>query len=252
MQDIIKITNLHKAFKERSILSGINLSVKKGSSLVILGGSGSGKSVLIKTITGLLPADSGSIIIDNLETKNLSTKERKQIMQKCGFLFQGGALFDSLSIRDNIIFGVQDHTMSENEKNKLAENKLQSVGLPKHILNLYPSNLSGGMQKRVALARAICMNPKILFFDEPTTGLDPILANIINQLIIKLRRELGATTITITHDIESMKQIATDVAFIYQGKILWSGKKEEVENSNNEYLYQFIKGLTQGPINLNI
>jgi len=245
----IQVRALYKSFGNHKVLDGIDLDVKKGSSLVILGGSGTGKSVLIKTIIGLMQPDSGSILIDDAETSHISNKERFKIMEKSGFLFQGGALFDSLTIQDNITFFAEKlYKLSKKDKQEMAVSKLKAVGLSERILNFYPAELSGGMQKRVSLARAICSNPSLLFFDEPTTGLDPIMANIINELIIKAQEELGATTITITHDMNSAYQIAKEVALIHQGKILWFGTKEDMKNDDNPYLKQFINGLTTGPI----
>jgi phospholipid/cholesterol/gamma-HCH transport system ATP-binding protein len=245
----IQVKSLYKAFGNNKVLNGIDLSIKKGSSLVILGGSGTGKSVLIKTIVGLIRPDSGNIIIDGVETTNLSTKERFQMLGKCGFLFQGGALFDSLTVQENITFFAEKlYKLAKKDLKELAESKLSAVGLSPSTLNLYPSELSGGMQKRVSLARAICTNPEVIFFDEPTSGLDPIMSNVINELIIKAQSELGSTTITITHDMNSAYLIAKEVALIHQGKILWFGTKEEMKNSDNPYLHQFINGLTVGPI----
>lgn len=247
----IQIRKLYKSFGKNQVLNGIDLDIKQGSSTVIIGGSGTGKSVLIKTIVGLIRADSGNIIIDGVETTNLSNNDRFKFMETVGFLFQGGALFDSLIVQDNITFFAEKlHKLSKQDKEELATAKLKSVGLSSKVLNLYPSELSGGMQKRVSLARAICSNPSILFLDEPTTGLDPIMANIINELIIKVREELNATTITITHDMNSVYMIAQEVAMIYKGKILWSGTKEEVKHSDNTYIKQFINGLTTGPIDV--
>ena len=245
----IKIQGLSKSFGNHKVLDGIDLEIKKGDSLVILGGSGSGKSVLIKTIIGLIKPDNGTITIDGILTNNISNKERFKMMQKCGFLFQAGALFDSLTIQDNITFFAEKLSkLSKQDKQELAISKLESVGLPSRILNLYPSELSGGMQKRVSLTRAICSNPEIIFFDEPTTGLDPIMANVINELIIKIQKELNATTITITHDMDSAYKIATEIALLYNGKILWRGKKDEIKNTNNPYVKQFINGHVNGPM----
>lgn len=245
----IQIRELYKSFGKNQVLDGIDLDIKRGSSMVILGGSGTGKSVLIKTIVGLVRADSGSIMIDGVDTINLSGNDRFKFMETVGFLFQGGALFDSLTVQDNITFFAEKlYKLSGKDKEELAVDKLNSVGLSNKILNLYPSELSGGMQKRVSLARAICSNPSILFLDEPTTGLDPIMANVINELIIKVREELNATTIAITHDMNSAYMIAKEVAMIYKGKILWSGTKEEIQHSDNPYLKQFIHGSTTGPI----
>ena len=245
----IKINSLHKSFGGHVVLADINLDIKRDRSLVILGGSGTGKSVLIKTIIGLITPDSGSIIIDNVNTTHMSKQTRFDIMKKCGFLFQNGALFDSLTVQDNITFFAERlYQLSKNKKQEIAVDKLESVGLSAKILNFFPAELSGGMQKRVAIARAICSNPEIIFFDEPTAGLDPIMANIINELIVKIKTKLGATTITITHDLNSAGVIADDVALIYQGRIIWYGSRAEMQDAKDPYLYQFIHGLTKGPI----
>jgi phospholipid/cholesterol/gamma-HCH transport system ATP-binding protein len=247
----IKVRNLSKSFGNHKVLDGIDLDVKKDSSLVILGGSGTGKSVLIKTMIGLLSPDKGSIMFDNQETINISQKNRLKILENCGFLFQGGALFDSLNVSENITFFAQKlYSLKKNEIKELASKKLKSVGLSDRILELYPAELSGGMQKRVSLARAICTDPKIIFFDEPTTGLDPIMANVINDLIIKIREELGATTIAITHDMNSVRKIAKEVVLIHNGKIQWSGTKDKMENTDNPYMVQFINGLSSGPFEI--
>jgi phospholipid/cholesterol/gamma-HCH transport system ATP-binding protein len=246
-----EIKSLHKSFGNHHVLKGIDLEVRTDSSLVILGGSGTGKSVLIKSMIGLIRPNSGSILYDNNESVGLSDKDRLAILENCGYLFQAGALFDSLTVQENITFFAQKlHSLNKSAIKELASRKLHLVGLTDRILNLYPSELSGGMQKRVSLARAICTDPKIIFFDEPTTGLDPIMANVINDLIIKVRDELGATTITITHDMESARKIAKEVAFLYDGRILWSGDISEMNNAENPYLQQFINGRTQGPITL--
>ncbi|NRB10173.1 MAG: ATP-binding cassette domain-containing protein [Rickettsiaceae bacterium] len=245
----IQIKSLMKSFGNHQVLQGIDLDIKKDRSLVILGGSGSGKSVLIKIIIGLIKPDSGSVLLDGQDIINISHKERLRILENCGFLFQNGALFDSLNVEDNITFFAEKlYSLKKKEKRELASSKLKSVGLSDRILKLYPAELSGGMQKRVSLARSICTNPKIIFFDEPTTGLDPIMANVINDLIIKVREELGATTITITHDINSAKMIGQDVAFLHSGKILWHGCLTEMEKTDNPFLHQFINGLTKGPV----
>ena len=251
MTDILKfqVKSLRKSFGAHQVLKGVDLEVKKDSSLVILGGSGSGKSVLIKLMIGLLTPDSGSILYDNKESINLSNKERLAMLENCGYLFQAGALFDSLTVQENITFFAQKlHSLNRNDIKELASEKLHSVGLTDRILNLYPSELSGGMQKRVSLARAICTNPKVIFFDEPTTGLDPIMANVINDLIIKIQDELGATTITITHDMQSARKIAKEVAFLYDGQIIWSGAINSMNSADNPYLQQFINGSTEGPV----
>lgn len=253
MEAKIKIKDLHKSFGSHKVLRGVDLEVKAGSSLVILGGSGSGKSVLIKTIVGLMEPEKGNIWIDDIETTRINSKKRFEIMAKCGFLFQAGALFDSLTVLENVVFFAEKlNKMNSAEKRDLAEKKLHDVGMPPRILDLYPSELSGGMQKRVSLARAICTNPEIIFFDEPTTGLDPIMANVINELIIKVREDLGATTVTITHDMISARQIAKEVSLIYEGKIVWSGNSSDLDKSHDKYLRQFVDGSTKGPIAVDI
>jgi phospholipid/cholesterol/gamma-HCH transport system ATP-binding protein len=249
----ITIRNLYKAFNSKKVLEGIDLDIKQGESLVVIGGSGSGKSVLLKTIIGLIPPDSGSIKIDNQEITNLNSRDYNKLMHRFGFLFQGGALFDSLPIWENVAFGLlQGINMSRPEAKEIALKKLVSVGLESNVAELFPAELSGGMQKRVSLARAIASDPEIIFFDEPTTGLDPIMANIINELIIKCSQELGATTVTITHDMESVKRIAKHVAMIYKGRIIWKGDASELYNSGNEYVDQFVSGKLDGPIKVEL
>lgn len=241
--DKFKVSNIEKSFGEHKVLQGVDFSVKEKSSLVILGGSGSGKSVLIKLMIGLLKPDNGSILYDDRESTTFSGKERQQMLQECGYLFQSGALFDSLTIEENILFFAKKlYNLTGEEFRNLAVEKIQSVGLDARVLKLYPSELSGGMQKRAALARAVCTNPKILFFDEPTTGLDPIMSNVINDLIIKARENLNATTITITHDINSARRIGTDVAFLREGKIRWRGDIKDMDQSGDESLDKFISG----------
>ncbi|MFK7973610.1 MAG: ABC transporter ATP-binding protein [Rickettsiaceae bacterium] len=238
-----KIRNLNKSFDQHHVLTGVNLDVIKDSSLVILGGSGSGKSVLIKLMIGLLTPDSGSILYDNQELIGMSNKDRQKMLESCGYLFQAGALFDSLTIKQNITFFAEKiYNLTKNDLTELAVEKLKSVGLTERVLDLYPSELSGGMQKRVALARAVCTNPKVIFFDEPTAGLDPIMSNVINDLIIKFREELGATTIIITHDMHSARKIGKEVAFLYEGKIAWAGKMNDLDQTDNIKLKQFITG----------
>jgi phospholipid/cholesterol/gamma-HCH transport system ATP-binding protein len=249
----IEITNLKKAFGKKQVLNGLNLSIENGESLVVIGGSGSGKSVLLKTIIGLINSDSGSVKIDNVETTTISSKQHDEIISKFGYLFQGGALFDSLKIWENVAFGlISAKKMPTKLAKEIALKKLKSVGLDIYVGELFPSELSGGMQKRVALARAIACEPEIIFFDEPTTGLDPIMADVINDLIIKCSSELGATTITITHDMASAFKIADKIAMIYNGEIIWSGDSKEVRNSNNPYVEQFINGSSKGPIEIKL
>lgn len=245
----IELKNVHKSFGPKVVLDGIDLTLEKGESLVVIGGSGTGKSVLIKCILGILQPDSGSILIDGQEVTTLSRAERQRLMRKFGMLFQGGALFDSLTVWENITFALlQNRAITKAQARELAVEKLQSVGLGADVASLSPSELSGGMQKRVALARAIAANPEIIFFDEPTTGLDPIMADVINSLIVKCSQELGATTLTITHDMASVRKIADRVAMLYQGKLIWQGSVDNIDNSGNAFIDQFVHGRAEGPI----
>ena len=249
----ISVENLYKSFGPKKVLDGVSIDLKKGESLVIIGGSGSGKSVFIKSILGIVHPDQGSIKIDGKDAINLGKKERDQLMSKFGMLFQGGALFDSLSVWENIAFRlINNEHMPRKQARDVAIQKLHSVGLGADVANLSPSELSGGMQKRVALARAIASNPEIIFFDEPTTGLDPIMADVINDLIIKCSKELGATTISITHDMHSARKIGTKLAMIYKGKFIWSGNAKDIDKSGNEYVDQFIHGRAEGPIKMEL
>jgi phospholipid/cholesterol/gamma-HCH transport system ATP-binding protein len=245
----IELTGVYKAFGKKKVLDGIDLTIERGESLVVIGGSGTGKSVLIKSILGIITPDSGSIKIDGVEITGLSFRERQEVLKKFGMLFQGGALFDSLPVWENISFALlQNNLADRTQAREIAIEKLKSVGLSEDVANLSPSELSGGMQKRVALARAIATKPEIIFFDEPTTGLDPIMADVINQLIVKCSKDLGATTLTITHDMASVRRIAHKVAMIYGGKIIWKGEIREIERSGNDYVDQFIHGRAEGPI----
>jgi phospholipid/cholesterol/gamma-HCH transport system ATP-binding protein len=253
MADKVIIKNLSKSFGSKHVLRGLDLEVQQGESLVVIGGSGTGKSVLIKNIVGILEPDSGSILIDGKETVNLSSKEHSKMLEKFGYLFQGGALFDSLPIWKNIAFAkIHNHNESLSSARKLAIEKLESVGLDESVADLYPAELSGGMQKRAALARAIAMNPEIIFFDEPTTGLDPIMSAIINDLIKKNSKQLGATTITITHDLISAAHIADRVAMMYEGQIVWHGPIDMLYKSGNPYVEQFVSGSIEGPIKIKL
>lgn len=246
----IVVDSLVKSFGSKQVLKNVSFEVAKGESLVILGGSGSGKSVCIKTIATLMPITSGSIKIDDKEIAGIKGSARDELMSKFGFLFQGGALFDSLPVWENVAFRlINSGKMSKKQAKEIAIQKLKSVGLGAKVADLFPSELSGGMQKRAALARAVCANPEIIFFDEPTTGLDPIMADVINDLIIANSKELGATTITITHDMHSARKIADKIAMLYEGKIIWFGDVKDIDNSGNPYLEQFINGNSQGPIN---
>lgn len=245
----IKIRNLCKSFGKKQVLNGVDLDLYKGESLVVIGGSGTGKSVLIKCIQGLLTPDSGSIEIDNVEIVNENSNVIDSMHSKMGMLFQGGALFDSLSVWENVAFDlIQNRGVSRKQAKIIAVKVLRQVGLDKDIADLYPSELSGGMQKRVGLARAVITRPEIIFFDEPTTGLDPIMADVINDLIIESAKDLGATTLTITHDMASARKIADKIAMLYQGKIIWYGTVKELDKTDNPYVRQFINGSSKGPI----
>ena len=249
----IKISNLHKAFGKKVVLDGVDLELNKGESLVVIGGSGTGKSVLIKCIQGLLTPDSGSIEINGEETVGADRRTQDALHAKMGMLFQGGALFDSLTVWENVAFGLLENQKMDRKKAKTeAVRVLRQVGLAPDVADLYPSEISGGMQKRVSLARAIATKPEIIFFDEPTTGLDPIMADVINDLIIESARGLGATALTITHDMASARKIADRIAMLYKGKIIWQGTVKELEKTDNPYVKQFINGSSQGPIKVEV
>lgn len=248
-QTKIELKGVVKAFGAKKVLNGVDLSVPEGKSLVIIGGSGTGKSVTLKSILGLIEPDAGSILVDGQETVGMSAKDRDALMKKFGMLFQGGALFDSIPVWQNVSFSlIHGKNMGKAEARQVAIEKLNSVGLGAAVADLYPAELSGGMQKRVSLARAIASAPEIIFFDEPTTGLDPIMADVINDLIVKCVKELGATALTITHDMASARKIADYIAMIHQGRIIWTGPVSELDHSGNPYVEQFIHGRADGPI----
>jgi phospholipid/cholesterol/gamma-HCH transport system ATP-binding protein len=238
--DKIEITNLNKTFSGRVVLNNLSLTIKEKQSLVVLGRSGTGKSVLIKNISALMKPDSGSIKIDGVEITKLSDAKRLQLMNKFGFLFQGGALFDSMNIWENVAFKLLNQLhYSKKDARKIAIEKLELVDLGESVADLLPSELSGGMQKRVALARAIACNPSIIFFDEPTTGLDPVTAQTINELMNAVKKITGATAITITHDIKSALQIADRIVLLNNGVIEWDGFPDELPKCENELVKQF-------------
>lgn len=245
---MIIIENLQKSFKNNNVLRGVDLEIKKGESMVIIGGSGSGKSVLLKLIIGILKPDKGRIIIDGVDMTTLDEKGLYRIRTKFGMLFQGAALFDSLKVGENVAFALREHTkMTDAEiKGRVAE-KLKIVGLS-GIENLRISELSGGMKKRVGLARALAINPEILLYDEPTTGLDPIMADVINNLIVRVRSTLDVTEVAITHDMVSAYKIADRIAMLYEGKIIQVGAPKEIQESENPVVRQFITGSSEGPI----
>ncbi len=240
---MIKLLNVSKSFGDNKVLDSINLNIDDNESLVILGGSGSGKSVLIKIIVDLIKKDSGQIFLDDIELNQEKDYLENKILENFGFLFQSNALFDSLTVLDNIVFQLRKiKSFTEKQLVEFAKDKLNQVGLNGNIVDSYPSELSGGMQKRVALARAIAHSPKVIFLDEPTSGLDPVMSNVVNELIIKIREELGATAITITHDIGSAKMIATKIAFLYNGNINCIEEPKNLFNSQNQKLDDFVHG----------
>lgn len=249
MTQKISLAHVHKTFGTKQVLRGLTLDIEKGQSMVVIGGSGSGKSVMLKSILGLLTPDSGSIVIDGQETVGLAREKRTAIDAQIGMLFQNGALFDSLPVWKNVAFrGIQNEGMSEDEARQIGKQALRRVGLGDELLDLFPGALSGGMHKRVGLARAIASSPEIIFFDEPTTGLDPIMTDVINHLIRNCVQDLGATTVTITHDMTSVRAIADKTALLYKGEIIWQGTTDELEGSDDPFLNQFINGLAHGPI----
>ncbi len=249
----ISLRGVTKAFGPKKVLQGIDLDVTHGESMVVIGGSGTGKSVLLKCILGLMQPDDGSIKIDGVETVELGDHGRSQVMRKFGMLFQGGALFDSLRVWENVAFGpIQSDGMAPAQARAVAIAKLGNVGLGPEIGELFPSELCGGMQKRVALARAIAREPEIIFFDEPTTGLDPIMADVINDLIVKCVSDLGATAVSITHDMASARKIGHRIGMLHEGRLIWQGPVADIDRSGNAYVDQFIHGRADGPIQMQV
>ncbi|HEY6334267.1 MAG TPA: ATP-binding cassette domain-containing protein [Alphaproteobacteria bacterium] len=249
----IRLRDVHKSFGAKKVLTGVDIDIAPGESVVIIGGSGSGKSVTLKCILGLLEPEKGSIEIDGQEIVGLRGREMEQVLRKFGMLFQGAALFDSLPVWENVAFGlVQAKGMARGDAKEIAIQKLAQVGLGPDAGELGPAELSGGMKKRVALARAIATDPEIIFFDEPTTGLDPIMGDVINDLIRKCVNELGATALSITHDLASARKIADRIAMIYGGKIIWTGPVSALDHVENPYVDQFIHGRADGPIQMEL
>lgn len=253
MDPILQLKGVKKSFGPKKVLQELNLEVREGESLVVIGGSGTGKSVMLKCILGLLEADSGSIKVEGVELVGASQKTYEEARDKISMLFQGSALFDSLPVWENIAFALlQKNLMNRKEAKALAIDLLAQVGLPPEAADLSPSELSGGMQRRVALARAIASKPRILFFDEPTAGLDPIISGVISELIRTCVKNLGATALTITHDMKCAAHIADRIAMLHEGKIVWQGTPEEMMKTGNPYIKQFVHGENEGPIQLQV
>jgi phospholipid/cholesterol/gamma-HCH transport system ATP-binding protein len=249
----LALKGVRKRFGRKVVLDGVDLAIQPKQSMVVIGGSGTGKSVLLKCVLGLLRPEEGSIKVDGEETVGLSSADRQRVLRKFGMLFQGAALFDSLKVWRNVAFGlIEGERMDPIEAKKIALEKLRRVGLGADVGELSPAELSGGMKKRVALARAIATEPEIIFFDEPTTGLDPIMGDVINKLIVECVEELGATTLTITHDMSSVRSIADRVAMLHKGRIVWEGPAEAIDGSGNDFVDQFVHGRAEGPIQMEV
>jgi len=245
---MIEVKNLYKSFGKKHVLCGVDLKVKDGETLVIIGGSGTGKSMLLKNIVGLIKPDKGSIIIDGVDVTKAKKEELFNVQKNIGYLFQEAALFDSMTIEENVAFGLRNlSNLSETEIKERVTSCLNMVGL-KDIEKLKPAALSGGMKKRVGLARAIAYRPKYVFYDEPTTGLDPIMSDVIGSLILYLKKELNITSIVVTHDMQSAYKIADRIIMLYLGKVIFNGTVEDAKNTKNKYVRQFIEGSSSGPI----
>ncbi len=247
-QHMIQMDGVRKSFSSNHVLRGFDLTIEKGSSMVIIGGSGTGKSVALKCVLGLVSPDAGAILVDGKEASAVS--DRDAFLARFGMLFQGAALFDSLPVWQNVAFRLLRGSLKRprDEARAIAIEKLRRVGLKPDVADRFPAELSGGMQKRVGLARAIAAEPEIIFFDEPTTGLDPIMSGVINDLIREIVVEMGATAMTITHDMTSVRAIADNIAMLHEGVIQWTGPVAEMDQSGNPYLEQFINGRAEGPI----
>ena len=249
---MIKIVDVYKQFRNNKVLSGVNLEIINAETITIIGGSGTGKSVLLKNIMGLLKPDKGEIFIDKIEITKLNEADLLEVQKKFGYLFQGAALFDSLTVGENVGFGLRNLSkLNESEIKARVLECLSMVGL-KGIESLKPAELSGGMKKRVGLARAIAHKPEYILYDEPTTGLDPIMADVINDLILHLQKQLGVTSIVVTHDMKSAYKVSNRIAMLYQGKIVSVGTPDEIRSTKDEVVHQFVEGLSHGPITLNL
>jgi phospholipid/cholesterol/gamma-HCH transport system ATP-binding protein len=249
----VELRGVKKRFGDKVVLDGVDLVLEAGQSLVVIGGSGTGKSVMIKCVLGILTPDAGRIFVDGQEVTRVQGRARDAMLRKFGMLFQGAALFDSLPVWENVAFGlIQGRGMARKRAHDIAIEKMGKVGLGPEVATLWPAELSGGMQKRVGLARAIAADPDIIFFDEPTTGLDPIMADVINDLIVSTVKDMGVTTLSITHDMASARKISNRIAMLYRGKIVWDGPTAEIDSSGNPYVDQFIHGRAEGPIKMEV
>ena len=247
---MIELVDVHKSFGSQKVLDGVNLMIEDGKTTVIIGKSGGGKSVLLKHMIGLLKPDSGHVIVDGVDITRLGDKDLNEVRKKFGMLFQEAALFDSMNVEENVAFPLKEHTKKKDrEINEIVRERLAAVGLP-GVEKKMPSELSGGMRKRVGLARALAMRPQIILFDEPTTGLDPVMTEAINELIINTQKNFNVTCIVISHDVESIFRIGHKIAMLYEGKIVEYGAPEEIKKSENPVLHQFLAGSLEGPINI--
>ncbi len=247
---MIKLDEIHKSFGRQKVLDGLNLDIEDGKTTVIIGGSGGGKSVLLKHIIGLLKPDSGKVIVDGVDIASLNDRDLNEIRKKFGMLFQEAALFDSMNVMENVAFPLREHTRKkESEIREIVAQRLKAVGLP-GVESKMPSELSGGMRKRVGLARAIALHPQIVLFDEPTTGLDPVMTEAINELIVETQRNFNLTCVVISHDVQSIFEVGHKIAMLYEGKIIEYGTSEEIRESSNPVLRQFLSGSLEGPISV--
>ena len=247
---MIKLVDIHKSFGRQKVLDGVNLEIEDGKTTVIIGGSGGGKSVLLKHIIGLLKPDSGQVIVDGVDVASLNDRDLNEIRKKFGMLFQEAALFDSMNVMENVAFPLKEHTRKkEKEIREIVKERLKAVGLT-GVEDKMPSELSGGMRKRVGLARAIAMHPQIVLFDEPTTGLDPVMTEAINELIVGTQRRFDLTCVVISHDVQSIFTVGHKIAMLYKGKIVEYGTPEEIKSSSDPVLRQFLSGSLEGPISV--
>jgi len=247
---MIKLVDIHKSFGRQKVLGGINLEIEDGKTTVIIGGSGGGKSVLLKHIIGLLRPDRGQVLVDGVDIATLNDRDLNEIRKKFGMLFQEAALFDSMNVMENVAFPLREHTKKkETEIRQIVADMLKAVGLP-GVEGKMPSELSGGMRKRVGLARAIAMHPQIVLFDEPTTGLDPVMTEAINELIVETQKNFDLTCVVISHDVQSIFTVGHKIAMLYEGEIIEYGTSEEIRESSNPVLRQFLSGSLEGPISV--